>query len=186
MNFQFTCHSLAVLILLGFMSTVYEKNDSSQTLFSRSPDEAINELTWNRSKLCVELVTPQALSVGEVCLSNTPDSLNVHFQTEEGWFLTETHLAVASSLEEIPRVGPGIPGLGHFDYKSTHTSGSTEQTYSIALDSLRVSPGSEVVVAAHAGIVNALEEEEGAWGRGERFVEEGHPATYFSYVLDQP
>ncbi|MCZ6704458.1 MAG: hypothetical protein O6942_01025 [Bacteroidetes bacterium] len=186
MKFKVAHYSLAALILLGFTSTGYEKNDSSQTLFPRSPNEAINELTRNRSKLCVELVTPQALSVGEVCLSNTPDSLNVHFQTEEGWFLTETHLAVASSLEEIPRVGPGIPGLGHFDYKSTHTSGSTEQTYSIALDSLRVSPGSEVVVAAHAGIVNALEEEEGAWGRGERFVEEGHPATYFSYVLDQP
>ncbi len=177
---------MAVLILLGFTSTGYEINDNSQTLFPRSPDKAMNELIRNRSKLCVELVTPQALSVGEVCLSNTQDFLNVHFQTEEGWFLTETHLAVASSLEEIPRVGPGIPGLGHFGYKSLHTSGTTEQTYSIALDSLGVSPGAEVVVAAHVGILNDLEEEEGAWGQGERFVEEGHPATYFSYVLDQP
>ena len=186
MNFKVVHQSLTALILLGFTSTVYEIKDRSQTLIPRSLDQSLSELTRNRSKLCVELVTPQALSVGEVCLSNTQDSLNVHFQTEEGWFLTETHLAVASSLEEIPRVGPGIPGLGHFDYKSTHTSGSTEQTYSIALDSLSVSPGSEVVVAAHAGMVNALEEEEGAWGRGERFVKEGHPATYFTYMLEQP
>ncbi|MCH8244916.1 MAG: hypothetical protein IH951_00750 [Bacteroidetes bacterium] len=186
MNFKVVHYSLAVLILLVFSSAVYEINDHSQTLIPRSLDEAINELTRNRSKLCVELVTPQALSVGEVCLSNTQDFLNVHFQTEEGWFLTETHLAVTSSLEEIPRVGPGIPGLGHFDYKSTHTSGSTEQMYSIALDSLSVNPGSEVVVAAHAGMVNTLEEEEGAWGQGDRFVKEGHPATYFTYMLEQP
>lgn len=186
MNFQFIYHSLAALILLGLTSTGYEIIDSSQTLIPRSPNEAFNELSRHRSKLCVELVTPQQTVVGEVCLSNTRDILNVRFLTEEGWFLTETHLAVASSLGEIPRVGPGIPGLGHFDYKSTHASGSTEQTYSIALDSLRVNLGSEVVVAAHAGIVNALEEEEGAWGRGERFVEEGHPATYFTYMLDRP
>ncbi len=184
MDFQFIYRSLAVLILLGFTNTGYEKNDGSPFLFPRSPLEAMNEQTRNRGKLCVELVTPQALSVGEVCLSNNQDFLNVHFQTEEGWFLSETHVAVASSLDEIPRVGPGIPGLGHFGYKSLHESGTTEQKYSIALDSLGFSAGSEIVVAAHAGILNNLQEEEGAWGEGERFVEEGHPATYFSYVLD--
>lgn len=184
MIFQHIFHFLAATILLGILGSDYEVDDKARTPLPPSTDKPLSELTGNRSKLCVDLKTPQALSVGEVCLSNNQDFLNVHFQTEEGWYLSETHVAIASLLEEIPRVGPGIPGLGHFGYKSLHDGGTTEQTYSIALDSLGVSSGSEVVVAAHAGILNDSDEEEGAWGEGERFVEEGHPATYFSYVLE--
>lgn len=186
MNISFNYHSPATFVLLGIVSMSYDANDASFDRITSSSGNAFEERTGNQSTLCVELVTPQELSVGEVCLSNTPDSLTVQFKVQEGWLFLETQLAVASSLDGIPKVGPGIPVLGQFGYKSSHSTASTEQTYSIALDSLGVSPGSEITVAAHASLVNDLKEEEGAWARGERFVEEGNPASYFSYELDRP
>ncbi len=58
-----------------------------------------------------------------------------------------------------------------------------EFTYSIPLAELKVSPGEEVIVAAHAGVVNPAGVEEGGWGRGERFTPLGNPAMYFRYSV---
>ena len=185
MNSNFINRSLVALVFLGLTGMTYKANDVSFDRVEFSSSIALEETNGNQVALCVALVTPQELNVGEVCLSNTQDSLKVHFQVEEGWLLSETQLAVASSLDGIPKVGPGIPVIGRFGYRSSHTDSSTEQDYSIALDSLQVSPGSELVVAAHVSVINASKEEEGAWGRGKRFVKDGNPATYFLYVLDR-
>lgn len=185
MSFNIIYHTLVVLFVLGLANMSNEANDAAFDRMDSSSSDAYQDLSDNKSTLCVELVTPQELNVGEVCLSNTPDSLTVKFQVQDGWYLSETQLAVASSVDGIPIVGPGIPALGQFGYKSSHSAASTEQSYIIALLPLGLSPGTEIVVAAHASLVNALKEEEGAWGRGDRFVKEGNPATYFSYLLDR-
>lgn len=191
MNLSLIFHSLVVMVFLGLAGMGHPGNgdsldpidNSSINMFIEA--HMLGEATSIRGAVCVELRTPQELTVARVCLSNTSDSLIVHFQAEEGWVFSETQLAVAATLEGIPKIGPGIPALGQFAYKSAHTSASTEQDYSVALESLNVSPGSEIIVAAHVSVINAAKEEEGAWGRGERFVEDGNPATYFSYMLDQ-
>jgi len=186
MNSLHLTHSLIALMLLGLSNLSYEKNEVSILQNDRFLTNMVGEASHGRTAACVELITPQEVTVGNVCLSNTQDSLEVRFQVQDGWFLSETHLAVSASLDGIPKVGPGVPVVGQFRYKSTHATVSTEQAYTISLDSLEVSPGSEIVIAAHASLVNDLKQEEGAWGRGERFVKEGNPGTYFMYTLELP
>ncbi len=43
-----------------------------------------------------------------------------------------------------------------------------------------VEPGDTVFIAAHAEVEDG-EREEGAWGKGTRFVERGNWAMYFTY-----
>ena len=137
---------------------------------------------------CVELVAgqpvPDAVIVGEVCIEVQGGDLRVTFQAADGWKLAETQLAVASSLDGIPRAGEtGIPVVGRFPYRTAHAPTVPEFAYVIPLADLGVSPGDEVIVAAHAGLANSAGIEEGGWGRGERFTPRGNPATYFRYKI---
>ncbi len=137
---------------------------------------------------CVELVAgqpvPDAVIVGEVCIEVQGDDLRVTFQAADGWKLAETQLAVASSLDDIPRAGEtGIPVVGRFPHRTAHAPTVPEFTYVMPLADLGVSPGDEVIVAAHAGLANSAGIEEGGWGRGERFTPRGNPATYFRYTI---
>jgi hypothetical protein len=137
---------------------------------------------------CVELVVgqpvPSALVVGEVCLELQGDELRVNFRAADGWRLAETQLIVASSMDGIPRAGEaGVPIVGRFPYRTAHTPTMSEFAYVIPLADLGVSPGDEVIVAAHAGLTNNAGIEEGGWGRGERFTPRGNPATFFSYTI---
>ena len=137
---------------------------------------------------CVELVAgqpvPDAAIVGEVCIEVQGDDLRVTFQAADGWKLAETQLAVASSLDGIPRAGEtGIPVVGRFPYRTAHAPTVPEFAYVIPLADLGVSPGDEVIVAAHAGLANSAGIEEGGWGRGERFTPRGNPAMYFRYLI---
>ncbi len=137
---------------------------------------------------CVELVAgqpiPDAVIVGEVCIEVQGDDLRVTFQAADGWKLAETQLAVASSLDDIPRAGEtGIPVVGRFPHRTAHAPTVPAFTYVMPLADLGVSPGDEVIVAAHAGLANSAGIEEGGWGRGERFTPRGNPATYFRYTI---
>lgn len=138
---------------------------------------------------CVELVAGQpvpmaaATTVGEICLETHEGNVVVRFRAAQGWSFTETHLAVASALEGIPRAEAGIPIVGRFPHRTAHTPAVEEFTYSIPLAELGVSPDEEVIVAAHASVVNTTGVEEGGWGRGERFTPRGNPATYFRYTI---
>ena len=139
-------------------------------------------------EMSVELVAgqpdPSAVIVGEVCLEVQGDDLRVTFRAADGWRLAETQLVVASSLDGIPRAGEaGIPVVGRFPHRTAHAPTVPEFAYVIPLADLGVSPGDEVVVAAHAGLANNAGIEEGGWGRGERFMPRGNPATYFRYTI---
>lgn len=132
--------------------------------------------------VCTELVAEKTVVVGQVCVDEAADTLIVRFVAAEGWRLTETHVAVAGSLEGIPRAGPGHPIMGRFPYKTTHAPSLTEFAYAVPLHDLAIAPGGEAVVAAHASVAQDGQEE-GAWARGEPFAAQGNPATYFTYVL---
>jgi hypothetical protein len=138
---------------------------------------------------CVALVAGQpvpmaaATTVGEICLETHEGNVMVRFRAAQGWSFTETQLAVASTLEGVPRAEAGIPIIGRFPRRTAHNPVVEEFTYSIPLAELGVSPGEEVIVAAHAGVVNTTGVEEGGWGRGERFTPRGNPAMYFRYSV---
>ena len=94
-----------------------------------------------------DLVAGQNIKVGIVDVWNDGDNLYVKYDiTEEGWCLTETHLHVAISLEDIPQKN-GNPPPGKFDYKDEHEC-VTEFLYAISLNGWKVS--TELFIAAHA------------------------------------
>jgi hypothetical protein len=52
--------------------------------------------------LAVDLLAGQTEDIGDVLVWNDVDYLYVKYVTTDDWCLTETHLAVAGDLEEIP------------------------------------------------------------------------------------
>jgi hypothetical protein len=61
-----------------------------------------------------------AMDVGDVRVWNDGDDLYVKYEVaDEGWCITDTHLEVATSLENIPQ-NNGNPKPGHFTYKNEH------------------------------------------------------------------
>ena len=49
-----------------------------------------------------------------------------------------------------------------------------------------LSPSDTVFIAAHAEVEHEDGREEGAWGKGTRFVERGPWAMYFTYEVQAP
>ena len=109
---------------------------------------------------------------------------------------TEMHLAVAESLDDFRANGwvnrPGNPIPGQFPYKEYFDPGVKYYVFSIPLAELGVSPGDELIVAAHAvveGYVGCDYYEETAWAAecssaGEtRFTPRGNWATYVKFAV---
>jgi len=100
-----------------------------------------------------DLYAGQNILVGKVLVWNDADNLYVKYLiTDPDWCLTETHLHVAASMEEIPQKN-GNPIPGKFDYKGEHECES-EVDYVIPLPE-----GTEcdntLVIAAHAVVSDA-------------------------------
>ena len=92
------------------------------------------------------LFAGQDIDVGTVSVWNDGDYLYVEYVVDaEYWCLTETHLHVAISPENIPQK-KGNPIPGKFDYKSEHDC-VTNYTYEIPLT---WDPDTQLSIAAHA------------------------------------
>jgi hypothetical protein len=89
-----------------------------------------------------------AMDVGDVLVWNDGDYLYVKYVvTDEDWCLTETHLEVATALEDIPQVN-GNPPPGLFTYMGEHDC-VAGVTYEIPIT---WPAGTELLIAAH-GVV---------------------------------
>lgn len=90
-----------------------------------------------------------AKDVGDVLVWNDGDYLYVKYVVTDGdWCLTETHLEVATALEDIPQVN-GNPPPGQFTYSGAHNCVGT-YTYAIPIG---WDPGTRLLIAAH-GVVH--------------------------------
>ncbi|MFX1431215.1 MAG: hypothetical protein ACFFCY_13710 [Promethearchaeota archaeon] len=142
---------------------------------------------FNPSKKQVDFIAgggneKSAIDVGDILIWNTTEYIYVKYTVIEGWWLTETHLHIASSIEEIPQTKKGNPIPGQFDYKNEHDDVSEFQ-YQIPLS---WSIGDQIYVAAH-GVVkyidsDSIEVEESAWASGDEFPGNNW-ATYFTYFI---
>jgi hypothetical protein len=105
------------------------------------------------------------IEIGLVYVDRVGDELVITYETDEGWYLVETHLIVAASLEEIPQTKKGNPKIGHFPYANEHNM-ATMFTYIIPVD------GEAFFIAAHAVVYNECKDKyETAWGQGENQFE---------------
>ncbi|MFX1241351.1 MAG: VWA domain-containing protein [Promethearchaeota archaeon] len=129
-----------------------------------------------------------AIDVGEIIIwTDDPDFLYITYVTTDGWFMTETHLHVADSLDGIPQTKNNNPIPGHFDYQMEHAPPVQEYTYTISWD---WDPGTTLYIAAHAIVQEfyvicdeVYTNIETAWGYGPGF-EGKNWATYI--VFEDP
>jgi len=133
----------------------------------------------------VALIAGQQYDAGSVKVLNDGDNIYVLFTTTGGWMLTETHVAVATSLEGIPQTKTGNPKVGNFPYKMSHVPPVTEYLYTISRGDY--APCTGLIVAAHAvvkkfGADGRVLDEQTAWGEGEGFPGKNW-AMYFDYML---
>lgn len=99
-----------------------------------------------------DLVAGQNIVVGNVTTSIDGSVLTVTYNiTEEGWLITETHLAVEESFSEIPLNKKGNPKIGNFEYSDEFDTPQTSVSYTIDVEGF-----SHVFIAAHA-VVGGLE-----------------------------
>ena len=135
--------------------------------------------------MVVALLAGQYIEVGTVTVSNDETLLSIAIDTSEGdWVLTETHVAVADNLEDLPQTGSGNPQVGHFDLSAEHDPPVTSWTYEIEYTYV---PGAELFIAVHA-VVWLLDgggapiQEETAWADGIPFPGNNW-ATYLNYTV---
>jgi len=123
---------------------------------------------------------------------STSRYMYITYTTTGGWELTETHLAVAESFDDIPQNKKGNPKIGHFPYSDPHGPVST-YTYTIDLDDFPslFDPDTgkylgTLFVAAHAVVEHPDYGEETAWADtyGQPFNEGNGWALWFSIELD--
>ena len=98
------------------------------------------------SPLIVDLIAGQNIKAGNVKVWDDGNSLYVMFETNDPWCMTETHLAVASSLVGIPQAN-GNPIPGQFPYSNTHQC-ATNFLYTVPL----TTGICQLYMAAHAAL----------------------------------
>lgn len=141
------------------------------------------------------LYAGRTIDAGTVTVSNDSSNLYVTFSTQDGWELTETHLAIATTLSGIPQTKSGNPKVGNFPYQRTYDPSVTSDVYVFSLDQLAVSLGldrftcgaTSLVLAAHAVVVQhdgngGVTSRETGWGSGTGFPG-GNWATWFGSTV---
>lgn len=114
----------------------------------------------------------QNINAGTVSIINDNNYIYVTYNTVNGWMLKETHVHVANNINGIPRTKQGIPIPGQFAYSMNHDPVINTYTYNIPLANYNFQMGQEIIIAAHAALVNGNYpygeyQEETGWGGNE-------------------
>lgn len=147
------------------------------------------------NQVCSALIAAQQYNAGDVCVHVDGSNLIVTYTTTGGWVLNEAHTWVGTSIVDMPQSRKGNPKIGNFPYNSGDITGATTHTFTVPLSTFGLT-GDEVscdpqifIVASHAAVQldadgdGSYEQGETAWGAGDRFVERGNWATYFTSEL---
>jgi hypothetical protein len=112
-------------------------------------------------------------TVGEVRVYENSDVIYITYVTTDHWLMTETHLAVTASLEEIPQTKKGNPIPGKFPLKREYEQPINEDTYEIDIKEGESVFDPSFYIAAHAAVQKEengnIIQEESAWAAGEDF-----------------
>ncbi len=130
-----------------------------------------------------DLIAGRNADAGDVVIANDDTFIYVIFMAEDGWTISETHVAVGNSVEELPQTRSGNPKVGRFPYAGTHNN-ETMVVYAIPRVSLN---GRECyAIAAHAVVQNndnRRVRRETAWGEGPGFAGRSW-AMYMTYCAE--
>jgi len=103
--------------------------------------------THPASAMKVDLMAGKSIDVGDVYVWNDATNLYVEYVLDAGWCMSESHLAVASTLADIPKV-KGNPIPGQFTYGKPYDPCASGDTFDIPLAGL----SSPLYIAADAKV----------------------------------
>lgn len=138
----------------------------------------------------VDLLAGQTIDAGNVSVWNDTANLYVKYETQNGWMINQTHLAVGTALTDIPQTNGKKPVAipGQFAFSNSFDPTVTSYTYTIPLNSLGASYNDNLYIAAHAVVVKQLldgtYQQETGWGNGNKFG--GAWGMYFNYTVQEP
>lgn len=96
-----------------------------------------------------DLFAGKSADIGDLYVWNDTTNLYVEFSLAAGWKMSESHLAVATSLADIPQTKSFNPIPGQFAYSAEHSPAVSTYTYTIPL---AWQVGDNLVIAAHAKV----------------------------------
>lgn len=133
------------------------------------------------------LFAGQFINVGMITVSNNQEVLGVEIEiTEPGWAMTETHVAIEDTFEDLPMTGSGNPQVGHFEFSDTFDQPTTSWAYVINLAEYGYAPGIPLYIAVQAEVSLYVDgvpvQNETAWGDGEDFPGNSW-ATYCTFSV---
>jgi len=174
---------LALMLLVGFVgSTTGDGNDS------------VGDYTCDVSATYT-LYGGQDIDVGDVMVWHDNDMLSIKFTTDGDWWLSETHVFVGDSMNDVPTTGKKMnPKIGHFPYSADHDPMVQTYTYEFDLvDDLGWEKGDTLFIMTHAVVFKIVGGEtvqgETGWAGDEDFPSQRW-AYYFDYkpckVLEMP
>jgi hypothetical protein len=108
-----------------------------------------------------DIVAGQHYDAGDILVQNCTSYVLVKIVTEDGWTMSESHVAIANTCAELPRNPKGALVPGQFPYSATHDPAVTEYTYYIPIGDWE--PGDTVAIAVHVVVANGYQQETG-WG----------------------
>lgn len=140
----------------------------------------------------VDLIAGQNTDAGDVHVWHDTEYFYVEYSTDDGWMLSETHLAFSvdetpsdgiCDIGDIPQTKKGNPIPGQFPYSDSYDPLTDHAEYKVAFSDLGFSFGEEICIAAHAVVektVNGVTTEQTGWGDGKGFPGKNW-AMYFCY-----
>jgi len=129
----------------------------------------------------------QSIDAGTVTVWNVGTTLYVKYVTTGDWWLDQTQVAVATSLDGIPHNKQGSPLPGQFPYQTTHNPRVQEYTYAIPWETGWYLD-QELFVATHASLVKVVNgtvvQQQSGWAGDHQFPGKNW-ALYFHFSLKE-
>ncbi|MBW6500980.1 MAG: thioester domain-containing protein [Bacteroidales bacterium] len=104
-------------------------------------------------ELRADLLAGRNTKAGELIVTLNANILKVTYVAGDGWAISETHLSVTNSLEEVPSNRGSNPVPGLFEHHSDHQPAVTGFTYEVSIKGV----GEELFILAHAVVSPVLE-----------------------------
>ena len=120
----------------------------------------------------VDLIAGQHTDVGDIWVYGDYQHVYIKINNMGNWKITELHIDVAETCDEIPQTRTGNPIPGKFDYKRTFNPAVSGIEW-IELDLQGYTSENTICIAVHAVVIQTcggrILNQETAWGQGHDF-----------------
>lgn len=126
----------------GTVTTSEAHNETAWVRMNNVPDDFSRPfpgdnwatyIIYNETQTTFFLYAAQHYRVGELHVWKSNDNLYVEYDLDDGYTMSESHLHIATSLDDIPQSN-GNPIPGQFDHQEECAPAVTEYTYDIPWD----------------------------------------------------